>query len=550
MVVFNTGETRKTVGVGTRANGVAGAGGTVTLEISEHSFYALDEPYTATVTVSDNEPLALSVADAEGHEGAGATVAFAVMLSRAASAPVTVDYATADGTAMAGADYTESSGRLTFTPGETAKTVSVPIIDDTVDDSGETFTLVLSNASGAVLADAEATGTILNTESPAALTARAPDAPGGLTVATAAGREGELDVSWTAPASDGGFEVTGYKVQWKSGSEAWNGTVASTRQAPVSDPAVLSHRIAGLTVGTAYTVRVMAVNAAGDGAAVEETATVQDRVVPAFAGATVNGTALTVIFSEALVAASKPPADAFAVTVAGAARTAAEVALSGSAVELTLGSAVAAGETVTVGYTVPTSANAAPLKDAAGNAVASFSGEAVTNETLASANRATPPSQPRIIGIYADEGKLRLRWVQYGGDGGLPVIGYKVQWKSGEQEYGPSRQAVVSVAKYTIEGLTDGVEYIVRVIATNAIGDSLPSWEHYAMPGSPEESMLNHIENEIVEKYGDSFPWLRASWSRMNQPGFNFRIIESGGWFGAAVQASCSSRDASYNYFD
>ena len=239
-------------------------------------------------------------------------------------------------------------------------------------------------------------GTKETLTSAATAAARAPDAPGGLTAATAVGREGELDVSWSAPASDGGAEVTGYKVQWKSGSEAWDGTASSSRQAAVSDPAVLSHRITGLTVGTAYTVRVMAVNVAGDGAATETTATARDRVVPAFTDASVNGTTLTLTFSEALDANSKPPADAFAVTVAGDARTVSEVALSGSAVALTLASGVASGEAVTVGYTAPAGATATPLKDAAGNAVAGFSAEAVTNETEAS--NAAPTGLPEISG--------------------------------------------------------------------------------------------------------------------------------------------------------
>ena len=166
----------------------------------------------------------------------------------------------------------------------------------------------------------------LTSAATATVKARAPDAPGGLTVATAEGREGELYVSWAAPASDGGSAVTGYKVQWKSSTEAYDGSASSTRQAAVSAPAILSHRIAGLTVGTAYTVRVMAVNAAGDGAAAEATATARDRVVPALAGASVNGATLTLTFSETLDQHSAPPADAFAVTVAGTARTVAEVA--------------------------------------------------------------------------------------------------------------------------------------------------------------------------------------------------------------------------------
>ena len=264
-----------------------------------------------------------------------------------------------------GADDTEIAGATGTThevaPAEVGKTLKVRV----------TFT------------DDKGTEEVLVSVATEPVAARAPDAPGGLAAATAAGREGELDVSWTAPSSNGGSEVTGYKVQWKSGAEAYDGTASSTRQAVVNDPAILSHRIEGLTVGTTYTVRVLAVNDAGDGAAAEVEATAEDRVVPSLTAASVNGIALTLAFSEALDAASKPAAGAFAVTVAGDARTVTEVALSGSAVELTLASAVASGETVTVGYTVPTGANAAPLKDTAGNAAAGFTGEAVTNETAA-----------------------------------------------------------------------------------------------------------------------------------------------------------------------
>ena len=75
---------------------------------------------------------------------------------------MTVDYATSDGTATAGEDYTAEAGTLTFAAWETSKTVSMPIIDDEKDDDGETLTL--SDASGAAIADAAATGTIGDAE--------------------------------------------------------------------------------------------------------------------------------------------------------------------------------------------------------------------------------------------------------------------------------------------------------------------------------------------------------------------------------------------------
>ena len=98
------------------------------------------------------------------QEAANATLAFAVTLSRAPSGTVTVDYATSDGTAAAGSDYTATSGTLTFAAGETAKTVSVAVLDDAHDEGSETLSLTLSNASGAYLADGTATGTITNTD--------------------------------------------------------------------------------------------------------------------------------------------------------------------------------------------------------------------------------------------------------------------------------------------------------------------------------------------------------------------------------------------------
>ena len=106
----------------------------------------------------------LSVADAEGTEGTDSAMTFTVTLSPARTSQVTVRYATSDGSARQGSDYTRRSGTLTFAAGETTKTVTVPIIDDSVEDDGETFTLTLSSASGATIVDATATGTIRNTE--------------------------------------------------------------------------------------------------------------------------------------------------------------------------------------------------------------------------------------------------------------------------------------------------------------------------------------------------------------------------------------------------
>ena len=115
----------------------------------------------------------LSVADAEAEENVDDTIDFTVTLDRAATGTVSVDYATVDGTARAGVDYTATSGTLTFSAGERSKAVQVRVLDDTHDEGEETFTLALSNASGGVVVDGQATGRIKNHDPvPRALLAR------------------------------------------------------------------------------------------------------------------------------------------------------------------------------------------------------------------------------------------------------------------------------------------------------------------------------------------------------------------------------------------
>ena len=226
--------------------------------------------------------------------------------------------------------------------------------------------------------DDRGSGETLTSEATAAVAAAPPAAPRNLALAAPEGREGELAVSWAAPASDGGDPVTGYRVQWKSGTEEYDGSASSTRQAE-TDAATLGHRIAGLANGARHTVRVLAVNGAGAGEAAEAAATPRDRVAPTLSSATVAGATLTLEFSEAL-RWSAPAADAFSVVAAGAARGVDAVRMGRRSVRLTLASAVSAGETVTVSYAAPSDASAARIEDRAGNAAAGFAGAAVTLE--------------------------------------------------------------------------------------------------------------------------------------------------------------------------
>ena len=136
--------------------------GELTVMVPEDAFR--DEPgngNTASALLHVAQNRTVSAGNARAVKAGGATVDFSVTVdARNDCETITVHYATVDGSATAGADYESTTGTLTFAPGEMAKTVSVPVLDDSTDEGPETFALQLSNAVGAALSGATATGTI------------------------------------------------------------------------------------------------------------------------------------------------------------------------------------------------------------------------------------------------------------------------------------------------------------------------------------------------------------------------------------------------------
>jgi parallel beta-helix repeat protein len=160
----------------------------------------------------------LSVGNAQVTEGnSGTKVAqFVVSLSAGTDVTVTVNYATADGTAKAGTDYGAASGVLTFSPGSLQRTIDVSINGDATVEPDESFLVNLSGASRATVADGQGQGTIVNDDVPPPTEAVAWTSAVGVTVsgnslsktaATAWGNSGAVSTK-SLPSGDGYVELT------------------------------------------------------------------------------------------------------------------------------------------------------------------------------------------------------------------------------------------------------------------------------------------------------------------------------------------------------
>jgi hypothetical protein len=161
-LTFTPGETNEIIDVGVIGDLVSEPDETFQVELSNATGASITDA-TGLGTIIDDEAVpAVSVNDATVQEGdAGtASLVFTITLSHAGAGTATVGYETVDATAVAAGDYTTTSGTLTFTPGETLKTVTVPVTGDALDEADETLHLRLLSPSNLVLADGQGLGTI------------------------------------------------------------------------------------------------------------------------------------------------------------------------------------------------------------------------------------------------------------------------------------------------------------------------------------------------------------------------------------------------------
>ena len=251
----------------------------------------------------------------------------------------------------------------------------------TDDDAGKTIKVKVSftdDADNQEFLTSDATDTVAATK---------PGVPGHLNVFP---HDAEaLDVYWEAPASDGGSDITGYKVQWKESADSWD-TPADVSEETASGTI---HTITELTDGVEYSVRVLAANGVGDSPpSVEKTGTPRETKAPEMVRPRLDGATLKVLYDEALDEGSAPPTDSFDVRVActcddttwldeESKRAVESVSVDGDTVVLTLVSAATSEDVVVVSYTPPSEAATARTRDLAGNAAAGFNPTEGFNDT-------------------------------------------------------------------------------------------------------------------------------------------------------------------------
>lgn len=169
-LTFAPGETKKTITVGVTGDTIVEANETFSVKLSDAINATIADAEGIGTIVNDDAAsmpsLAISdVSLTEGNSGTAAAV-FTVNLSASSTRTIDVNYATANGTAAAGSDYTSKTGTLRFLAGETRKTIEVAVVGDTIAEANETFAVKLTNAVNATIADAEGIATITDNDAP------------------------------------------------------------------------------------------------------------------------------------------------------------------------------------------------------------------------------------------------------------------------------------------------------------------------------------------------------------------------------------------------
>ena len=174
-ITFAAGASTATLTIDPTADTIVESNETVALTLATGTGYTIGTTTAVTGTITNDDllpnlNLSANQTIVEGNTNPQ-NVTYTVTLSSTSSQTITVQYATANSTAIAGSDYTSSSGTLTFNPGVTSQVINIPILNDSLNEANETFSLTLNSPTNASLGTSQTvTTTITDTLSAAATT--------------------------------------------------------------------------------------------------------------------------------------------------------------------------------------------------------------------------------------------------------------------------------------------------------------------------------------------------------------------------------------------
>ena len=172
ILTIPAGSTNSTITVPVKVDLLDEASETFSVNLYDASANAHITDWQGIGTIADNDeaPTLISISDPTITEGDSGTLTaiFTLTLSAPSGQPVSVSFATADGTASAASDYVaRTTSTLTFLPGQTSRAIGVSVNGDLVQEPNETFFLNLTNPVSVILADVQGVGTILDNNDPA-----------------------------------------------------------------------------------------------------------------------------------------------------------------------------------------------------------------------------------------------------------------------------------------------------------------------------------------------------------------------------------------------
>jgi Calx-beta domain-containing protein len=416
------------------------------------SFAAAAAP---TVSLSPRAP---SVTEQDSGSQA---ITFTATLSAATSQTVTVHWATANGSATAGADYAAASGDLTFTPGDTSETFSVSVLGDDLDEADETFTVALSSPSNASVAAGTSTVTITDNDTkPSATT-------------DPASSVGQTSATLNGTVNPNG-KATTYRFEWGP-TTAYGSSTQVAGAGSGSSPVAVTAIISGLTAGKTYHFRVVATSAAGTTFGGDQAfTTAQPAIALSPLSPTVtegDGGSTNVAFTVALSAASAQTITVAYATANGTATAGQDYTAVGGTVTFVPGDtsepiAVAvlgdnldeADETFTLALSGPTNASIA-----SGSATVLISDDDTKPTAITGSATGVGETTATLQGTVNPQGKATSVTFEYG-----PTAAYGSTTPAQSLAAGASPQAVSAA----LSGLDASSDYHYRVVATSPAGSS------------------------------------------------------------------------------